>query len=82
LYGHTENLGSKAKAPLASFCREASCRGRAAPVPEAESLGNLIAGGGVVTYQVGGKQRVALANGLEDRIMGTHGKPAVVVFGL
>lgn len=40
------------------------------------------AGGGVITYQAGGKQRVAIANGLEDRIMGTHGKPAVVVFGL
>jgi hypothetical protein len=40
------------------------------------------AGGGVITYQTGGKQRVAVANGLEDRIMGTHGKPAVVVFGL
>jgi hypothetical protein len=36
----------------------------------------------VITYQAGGKQHVAIANGLEDRIMGTHGKPAVVVFGL
>jgi hypothetical protein len=37
----------------------------------------------VITYQAGGKQRVAIANGLEDRIMGTHyGKPAVVMFGL
>jgi alcohol dehydrogenase (cytochrome c) len=39
-------------------------------------------GGGVITYQAGGKQRVAAAIGLEDRIMGTHGKPVVVVFGL
>lgn len=39
-------------------------------------------GGGVITYRAGGKQRVAVATGLEDRIMGTHGQPAVVVFGL
>jgi len=36
----------------------------------------------VITYQAAGKQRIALAAGLEDRILETHGKPAVVVFGL
>jgi len=40
------------------------------------------AGGGVITYQAGGKQRIALAAGLEDRILATHGKPAVLVLGL
>lgn len=39
-------------------------------------------GGGVITYSAGGKQKVAVATGLEDFIMGTHGKPAVVVLGL
>jgi alcohol dehydrogenase (cytochrome c) len=40
------------------------------------------AGGGVITYQAGAKQRIALATGLEDRILATHGKPSVLVFGL
>lgn len=40
------------------------------------------AGGGVITYQAGGKQRIALAVGLEDRIVQSHGKPAVLVYGL
>jgi alcohol dehydrogenase (cytochrome c) len=39
-------------------------------------------GGGVITYSAGGKQRVAVATGMENRIMETHGSPAVVVFGL
>jgi len=39
-------------------------------------------GGGTITYQAGGKQRIAMATGLEDRILATHGKPAVLVFGL
>jgi alcohol dehydrogenase (cytochrome c) len=39
-------------------------------------------GGGVITYSVAGKQRVAVATGMENRIMETHGSPAVVVFGL
>ena len=39
-------------------------------------------GGGVITYQAGGKQRIAIANGLEDRILGTQGQPQVLVFGL
>jgi len=39
-------------------------------------------GGGVITYRAGGKQRIAVATGLEDRIMETHGSPTVVVFGL
>lgn len=39
-------------------------------------------GGGVITYSLGGKQMVAVATGLESRILVTHGKPAVVVFGL
>jgi alcohol dehydrogenase (cytochrome c) len=40
------------------------------------------AGGGVITYETGGKQRVAIAEGLEDRILDAHGQPVVVVFGL
>ena len=40
------------------------------------------AGGGVITYQAAGKQHIALAAGLEDRILATHGKPAVLIFGL
>ncbi len=40
------------------------------------------AGGGVITYETGGKQRIAIAEGLEDRILNTHGQPVVVVFGL
>jgi alcohol dehydrogenase (cytochrome c) len=39
-------------------------------------------GGGVITYQNGGKQRIAVATGLEDRILDVHGKPAVVIWGL
>ena len=39
-------------------------------------------GGGVITYQVGGKQRIAVATGLLDNIMQTKGEPAVVVYGL
>ena len=39
-------------------------------------------GGGVITYRAGGKQRIAIANGLEDRILQVHGQPAVVVLGL
>jgi len=39
-------------------------------------------GGGVITYQSAGRQRVAVATGLEDRILDTHGQPAVLVFGL
>ncbi len=39
-------------------------------------------GGGVITYRAGGKQRVAVATGMEDRIMDTHGAPTVVVLGL
>jgi alcohol dehydrogenase (cytochrome c) len=39
-------------------------------------------GGGVITYQTGGKQRVAMAAGLEDRIFDIHGHPVVIVFGL
>ena len=39
------------------------------------------AGGGVITYQTGGKQWVAMAAGLEDRILGSHGKGVVIVFG-
>jgi alcohol dehydrogenase (cytochrome c) len=39
------------------------------------------AGGGVITYLTGGKQRIAMATGLEDRILATHGKPAVLVYG-
>ena len=39
-------------------------------------------GGGVITYGAGGKQRVAVATGMENRIMETHGSPAVVVLGL
>jgi alcohol dehydrogenase (cytochrome c) len=39
-------------------------------------------GGGVITYQAGGKQRIAMATGLEDRILATHGKPVLLVYGL
>jgi alcohol dehydrogenase (cytochrome c) len=39
-------------------------------------------GGGVITYRAGGKQRIAVATGLEDRILQVHGQPAVVVLGL
>ena len=39
-------------------------------------------GGGVITYRAGGKQRVAVATGLEGRIMQSHGTPTIVVLGL
>jgi alcohol dehydrogenase (cytochrome c) len=39
-------------------------------------------GGGVVTYQAGGKQFVGVAAGLVDAIMQSKGQPAVIVFGL
>ena len=39
-------------------------------------------GGGVITYQAGGQQRIAVAAGLENRIFDTKGKPVVLVFGL
>ena len=39
-------------------------------------------GGGVITYQSGGSQKVAMAAGLEDRIIGSSGKAEVIVFGL
>ena len=39
-------------------------------------------GGGVITYRAAGKQRIAIATGLEDRILQVHGQPAVVVLGL
>ena len=39
-------------------------------------------GGGVITYSAGGRQRIAVATGMENRIMDTHGMPAIVVFGL
>jgi alcohol dehydrogenase (cytochrome c) len=39
-------------------------------------------GGGVITYQAGGKQRIAMVTGLEDNILAVHGKPAVLIFGL
>ncbi len=39
-------------------------------------------GGGVITYQTAGQQRIALAAGLESRIFGTTGQPTVLVFGI
>jgi len=39
------------------------------------------AGGGVISYQAGGKQRIAVATGMENRILATHGQPVVLVFG-
>jgi alcohol dehydrogenase (cytochrome c) len=39
-------------------------------------------GGGVVTYQAGGKQFVAIAAGLTNAIMQTKGQPMVIVYGL
>ncbi len=39
-------------------------------------------GGGVITYQSGGKQRIAVAAGLDDVSFQVHGKPVVVVYGL
>ena len=40
------------------------------------------AGGGVVTYQAGGAQRIGVAAGLEDNILEAKGNPVVIVFGL
>jgi alcohol dehydrogenase (cytochrome c) len=40
------------------------------------------AGGGVVTYQAGGKQRIGVAAGLDNTILQTKGRPVVIVFGL
>jgi hypothetical protein len=39
-------------------------------------------GGGVITYNAGGKEKVAVASGMENRIMDTHGTPTIYVFGL
>jgi len=39
-------------------------------------------GGGVITYQSGGKQHIAVAAGLDDVSFEVHGKPVVVVYGL
>ena len=39
-------------------------------------------GGGVVTYQVEGKQRIGVAAGLENTILQTKGNPVVIVYGL
>jgi outer membrane protein assembly factor BamB len=39
-------------------------------------------GGGVITYQAGGKQRVAIAAGMLNNIMQTKGEPSVYVYGL
>jgi alcohol dehydrogenase (cytochrome c) len=39
-------------------------------------------GGGVITYMGGGKQRIAIAAGLEDRILQSHGKPHLLIYGL
>jgi alcohol dehydrogenase (cytochrome c) len=40
------------------------------------------AGGGVITYQTGAQQRIAIATGLNSGIFETKGQPQVVVFGL
>ena len=40
------------------------------------------AGGGVMTYQAGGSQRIGVAAGLENTIVQTKGNPMVIVFGL
>ena len=39
-------------------------------------------GGGVVTYQAGGKQYVGVAAGLTDAIMQSKGQPTVIILGL
>jgi len=39
-------------------------------------------GGGVITYQAGGQQRIAVAAGMDNRIFDTQGKPVVLVYGL
>jgi alcohol dehydrogenase (cytochrome c) len=54
------------------------------------STGNLLhriathqpVGGGVIAYQAGGSQRIAVAAGLESPLLQTHGQPTVVVLGL
>jgi alcohol dehydrogenase (cytochrome c) len=40
------------------------------------------AGGGVITYEQGGQQRIALAAGLDSRIFRTMGQPTILVYGL
>lgn len=40
------------------------------------------AGGGVIAYQAGGKERIGVAAGMENRILATRGQPVVLVFGL
>jgi len=39
-------------------------------------------GGGVITYEQGGKQRIALAAGLDSRIFQVTGQPTILVYGL
>jgi len=39
-------------------------------------------GGGVITYQAGGRQRIAVAAGLLNNIFQTKGEPVVLVYGL
>jgi alcohol dehydrogenase (cytochrome c) len=39
-------------------------------------------GGGVITYQSAGQQRIALAAGMNSLVFGTKGQPTVLVFGL
>jgi hypothetical protein len=39
-------------------------------------------GGGVIAYEQGGSQRIAVAAGLESPLLQTHGQPRVVVLGL
>jgi len=39
-------------------------------------------GGGVVTYQADGRQRIAIAAGMDNNIFQTRGEPVVIVFGL
>jgi hypothetical protein len=40
------------------------------------------AGGGVITYQAAGKQRIGVVAGLDNTILQTKGNPIVIVFGL
>ena len=40
------------------------------------------AGGGVITYEAQGKQRIGVAAGLENNILQTKGNPVVIVYGL
>ena len=40
------------------------------------------AGGGVITYEAAGKQRIGVAAGLENTILQTKGNPVVIVYGL